>query len=705
MNTSKLARRASHAVCALLSVSATTALAASDDNADDDRTVLIEEMVVSAHPLSAEGLAQPGMVLDGDELNRAVAGTLGETLINQPGIHSSTFGQAVGRPVIRGLAGPRVKVMEDRIDSLDVSVSSPDHATTIEPFIADRIEVLKGPSTLLYGTGAIGGVVDVHTGRIPHTAPEKVDLKAEVRGADNADQRTAAGSLNAGAGGFVFHIDGFYRDADDYEIPGFAESEALRAMEEEEHEDEDHDEEAHEEEEEAFGVLPGSDVNTKGGALGLSFVGDRGFIGASLSTYDSEYGIPGHSHEHEEEEEEHEEEEHEEEEGNAFIDLKQTRFDFEAALLEPFGGAESLNLRIGYNDYEHKEVEPSGEVGTLFENEAIEGRIEVVHLPAAGIRGAGGFQFSDRQYEASGEEAYVPPVDTRTYGLFYVGQREFEYFSLDGGVRYEHVGHDPQFGLNRSFDLGAISVGLTAPFESGLTLALLADYSTRAPTVEELYSDGPHLATGSFEIGDPNLDKERAANVSATVQFENEAWLLGASFYYTDFQDFIYEQATGEEEDDLPVFQWTQDDATFQGVDLEAEWRAVRWDSGEFAVNAFYDQVRARLKDGENRNLPRIPPRRWGLGARLNWIGLTATINYARSSSQDAVAPLELPTDSFEDLRAHLGYTWDLNGNLIEIFVAGRNLTDDEQRFHTSFIKDIAPQPGRTVEGGLRVTL
>ncbi len=682
---------------------------AASDDVSSEEAAIYEELVVTAHPLSGEGLAQPTSILDGEELNRAVAATIGETLVNQPGIHNSSFGQAVGRPVIHGMSGPRVKVMEDRIDSMDVSVSSPDHATTIEPFMADRIEVLKGPSTLLYGNGAIGGVVDVHTGRIPHNMPDTVKAKAELRGADNADQRSAAGMVQAGANGFVLHLDGFYRDADDYEIPGYAESAALRELEED-HDDDHEDEEDHEEhEEEAHGVLPGSELETRGGALGLSFVGDRGFIGASVSLYDSEYGIPGHTHghhdeEHDEDEEDHDEDEHDEE-GTPFIDLEQTRIDFEAGLKAPFRGAESLNLRIGYNEYEHAEIEGNGEVGTEFDNEAWEGRIEVVHLPVGQISGAGGFQFGDRQYQAIGEEAYVPPVDTRNYGFFYVGQRNLEHFDLEGGVRYESVAHDPQFGQTRSFDLGAVSLGLIAPFESGLTLALLADYSTRAPTVEELFSDGPHLATGSYEVGDPELDKERAANVSATIQFENDDWLLAAGAYYTDFQDFIYEQATGEEMDELPVYQWQQDGATFRGIDLEAEWRAVRWDRGELAISGFYDYVRARLKDGENKDLPRIPPERWGLGARLSWIGFTATLDYTKTSSQKDVAPLELPTESFEDLRAYLGYTWEIGDSLFEVFVAGRNLTDDEQRYHASFIKDLAPQPGRTVEGGVRVSL
>jgi iron complex outermembrane receptor protein len=661
-----------------------------------EKTTFEEELIVTAHPLSGEGLAQPSSTLEGEDLDRALATTLGETLINQPGIHSSTFGAAVGRPVIRGLGGPRVKVMEDRIDSMDVSVSSPDHATSIEPFTADRIEVLKGPSTLLYGNGAIGGVVDVHTGRIPHRLPDQVGARAEVRGADNADQRTAAGRLDAAAGSFALHLDGFYRDADEYEIPGFAESKALRELEEEDGED------GEEGEEEAFGTLPGSQLETSGGAAGLSFVGDRGFIGAAISVYDATYGLPGgHAHEHEE----GEEGEEEEEEGNPVLDLEQTRIDFEAGLEDPFDGADSLNIRIGWNDYRHAEIEPSGETGTVFDNKALEGRLEVVHAPVAGWAGAGGMQFGNREYKAIGEEAYVPPVDTGSFGLFYVGERSFDLLELEAGVRYERVSHDPEFGSTRSFDLGAASLGLILPFESGWTIAGQLDYSTRAPTVEELFSDGPHLATRSYEIGDPELDKERAANVSATVQYENDTFRVGVSGYYTDFTDFIFESPTGDEDDGLPVFLWQQANATFHGFDLEAEWRALRWDNGSLVLTGFYDMVRARLQSGENRELPRIPPQRYGIGARVYWHGLTATVDYTRTDDQDRIADWELPTEGFDDLRAYLGYAFMMGESRLEVFVTGRNLTDDEQRYHTSFIKDFAPQPGRTIEGGVRVIL
>ena len=322
-----VAARAAILFCCLLDSTATAQTSVPATQSTNSATPsIVEEVIVRAHPLSAEGLAQPVSILKEDELQRALASSLGETLGKLPGVHTSSFGQAVGRPVIRGLGGPRVKTTEDRIDSLDVSVTSPDHLTTIEPFAAKSIEVLKGPSTLLYGTGAIGGVVDVHTGRIPHEVPEQLSLEADLRGADNGDRRSASARAEAGTGNFAIHLDGFYREADAYDIPGFAESAAFRALEEEE---------------EAFGTLPGSDFEVRGGAAGVSYISDSGFIGLAVSTYEADYGLPGGHHEEEGEEEE--------EEGNPTLDLSQTKIDLEIGITPELNWLSNVNLRFGWN--------------------------------------------------------------------------------------------------------------------------------------------------------------------------------------------------------------------------------------------------------------------------------------------------------------------------------------------------------------------
>lgn len=645
---------------------------------------VIEEVMVIAHPLSGEGMAQPTTVMEGPALKRSVAGSLGETLARQPGVNSASFGQAVGRPVIHGLGGARVRIMEDRIDSMDASATSADHAGTIEPFLADRIEVLKGASTLLYGSGAIGGVVDVHSGRVPHRVPERIEGRMEIRGTDNADQRTAAGKVEAGTGNLALHLDGHYREADEYDIPGFAESAVVRELEADETG-------------EPEGFLPGSDLETRGGAIGGAFVGDRGFAGLAISTYRSDYGLPG-GHGHDEDGEEGAVE------GNPRIDLKQTRLDLEGALATPWSGAENVNVRFGYNDYEHVEVEPDGMIATRFENKAIDARLEISHEPVAGFIGTGGLQFSDRDFSATGEEAFVQPVRTDSLGFFWVGERPLGESELETGIRYERIDHDPQDGVSRAFDLFAASVGLVIPLGEAWSFGGLLDHATRAPAAEELYSNGPHLATRAFEIGDPTLDEERATNLSATLGYAGDRLTLDATAYYHHFDDFIYERATGEIEDGLIVQQWSQADAEFYGVDLGASLTALEFDGGDLVLRGTYDEVRGRRKRGENRDLPRIPPRRVGLGATLNWSVITATLDYLWVAKQDRIATFELPTDAYEDLRIYLGANFLLGASDLEVFLVGRNLTDQEQRYHASFIKDFAPQPGRTVEGGLRLS-
>lgn len=678
----------------------------------EDSSPMIEEIVVSAHPLSAEGLAQPSALLSAEKLQRVVASSLGESLVSLPGVHSSSFGQAVGRPVIRGLGGPRVKILEDRIDSLDVSVTSPDHLTTIEPFTADSIEVLKGPSTLLYGTGAIGGIVDVHTGRIPHQLAEKTSLKVDARAADNASRRSSSARLDTSVGNIGLHFDGFYRDEDEFDIPGFAESLAQRqAEEEEEHEHEEEEEEhedEHEEEEEAFGELPGSEFEVKGGAIGASYINDRGFIGIALSSYEADYGLPGghghHEEGHDEGEEEHEEE-HEEEEGSAMLGLEQTKIDLEAGLRNPFAGFKSLNIRVGVNDYEHTETEASGAAGTVFETEAVEGRIELVHDEAMGITGSLGLQASQREFSAIGEEAFVEPVDTDTFGIFYVGERNFDDFSLEGGVRLERVSHSPTDNRSRRFNLSAVSLGLIRPFGDNWTFTAQLDRSSRAPIAEELYSDGPHLVTNSFEIGDPGLDKEISSSIAAGLRYETDRLIFSVSAYHTDFTDYIYEFANGDEREELTVLEWQQDDATFQGFEMDTSIHIASWEGGNMRFNATMDLVDVDLSGASGGDLPRIPPRRVTIGTVVEWQNFIAEVAFTDVDDQDDTAVNELPTDGYENLRAYLGYRARIGDADVEFFVRAENLTDDEQRYHTSFIKDVAPQPGRTIEAGVTLNL
>ena len=646
--------------------------------AADSNSSNIQEVIISSHPLSGEGLSQSSNVLSGDELKESLQGNLGATLGKIPGIHSASFGEAVGRPIIHGLGGARVRIMEDRIDAMDASVTSTDHAVGIEPFIAEQIEVLKGSATLLYGSGAIGGIVDVHTGRIPHQRTEEVSGKLEFRQSDNHHLTSGAGRLDGSAGNFGWHLDGFGRDAHDYEIPGFAESDVIR-----------------EPDEEKTGEVAGSRYRTSGGAFGASWIGDRGFIGFAVSQLDANYGLPGgHAHE---------EAGHDDEEGTPTLDMEQTRIDLEAALRNPLPGFASLNLRLGINDYQHREIEPNDEVATRFENDAWEARIELTHQPIAEWQGVIGMQHSYRDFSAIGEESFTPPAETQTTGLFWVGQKSFAKFDLETGIRVEKVTHDPDGTSSESFTGSSASLGVVIPAAHYWQLGLLADYSIRVPVSEELYSFGPHLATRSFEIGDPNLETEKALGLSATLQGEGTHWDIAATLYATQFRDFIYQAATGTEMDELPVFMYHQDNAVFYGLDIEAATTILETSNYQLRAIGKFDTVRATLDISGNDHLPRIPATRYGVGLEYQQGGFSARLDYTFHRKQDNTAAFELPTDSNRDLAAYLGYTSNQGSKELEIFLQGRNLSDEEQRNHSSFIKDVVPLSGRTIEAGVRV--
>ena len=730
------------ALSALIHAPAAAAATAAEDAADaaaDAAEPKLEEVVVTAHPLSAGGLAQAAVVLDGAQLERDLADNIGATVARQAGIHSASFGAAVGRPVVNGLSGPRVRIMEDRIDTMDVSVTSGDHAVTLEPALANRVEVLKGPSVLLYGSGAIGGVVDVQTGRIPQEQTEGVSGRMIVRAADNGDQRNTALRLDGGGGQLAWHLDAFRRSANEYDIPGFAESARFRAAEEaeeEHHDDEDehgegedhHDEDDHDEhedeheDEEVYGHLPGSQTEGRGGAFGASWVGERGFVGVSVSRLNYDYGLPGgHSHGHEDEhedehhdeeegahEDEHEDEAHDEhdeheEEGNVTLDLEQTRFDFEAGIEEPFANASALNIRFASNDYAHVEIEPNGEIATRFAVDSYEGRVEIVQNDRQGLDGAGGLQFSERRFSAVGEEAYVPPVDTSNIGVFVAGEYELDGFDLESGARFERVRHDPMAGDGASFSVFSASLGAVVPVGDAL-FGIEGCYSSRAPVAIELYSHGAHLAVQSFEIGDPNLDVESAWHGSASLSWSGERARLNATVFAATFGDYIYSFADGTEEDGLPVRRYGQADAQLRGIDLAGSLTLAEFDGGSAALTFLADTVALTIDVSGNDNVPLVPPARVGMGLRVERGRYSADLDYLHVFEQSDHADFELPTDAYEDLRLHLAAEYELGNARLRAYLQGRNLTDDEQRHHASIVKDMAPAPGRTILVGAEVS-
>lgn len=689
--------KGSRAVIALITPLLAPTAALGAENVTDARHdhPQLEEVRVFANPLrdSSTEVAQPVSVLSGEALRRHASASIGETVAQQPGIHSSYFGPAVGRPVIRGLSGPRVRVLEDGIGTLDVSTTSDDHATTVEPFLVEQVEMLRGPASVLYGSGAIGGVVNTVTGRIPtERAAQPLSLRGELRAGDVADERIAALRADGGGERIAWHLEGLSRDTEEFDIPGPMESTNLRAEEGE-----------LDEPVEESGTLENSDIDTEAYGGGLSFFSDRAMLGLAVSRFETDYGLPG-GHVHED---------HgggpdpDEEEGGVRIGMEQTRYDLQASLFDPLPGLIELRLRTSYNDYEHEEVEPSGEVGSVYANEALEARLEAIHEPVFGFTGAVGIQLEDRDLDPTGEEAFVPAVDRSAAALFLFEERPLGASTLQLGARLERVDYDPDGASGEDFLAYSLSAGALVPLNDVWGLALQADLASRAPALEELFSDGPHLATQTFEIGDPDLDEERALNLSVTLNARTERLQASLSLFHTAFDDFIFLRDTGLEEDELPVRLWSQADARLLGAEFEATWHLGDNELGSFDVRGFGDYVRGQLDDrpapGVAKDLPRMPPARLGIALEFSRPGFGGELRYMRVMRQDDTAEFELPTDAYDMLDAYVGFHFDPRDEHVEVFLKATNLLDSEARAHTSFIKDLAPMPGRGVQIGVRL--
>ena len=706
-------------------------VAAQDEQADAVHR--LEEVHVTGvlRERSADELAQSITVIREQTLERITRATLGETLGDQLGVNASSFSAGASRPIIRGLAGARVRIMEDGLDSMDVSTVSVDHAVSIDPLVAQQIEIFRGPTTLLYGSGAVGGVVNAVTTRIPEYAPDDgFEGVFELKGDSVADSRSGLISLDGGNENFAWHFDAVSRNSENYEIPGYADLDAAEEEhhdhEEEEHEDDDddHEDEHEDEHEEAvLGIVENSDLDGEAFSLGGSWLRDNGFFGVSVSGFDTNYGIPGHHHHEEEafhEDEEHEDEHeddddhdddhededehgHEGEEEAVRVDLKQTRIDLKGGWVGLSGAIEAINLRFGVNDYEHLELEGE-EIGTRIQNDSWDGRLEFMHSPWGDWDGAFGIQFSHREFSALGAEAFVPPVDTSTYGIFIIEQRDYEDWHLSVGGRLEYQDQEPSGGLPSVNDTAtSLSLAGIRDFGDGYSFVINAALSERLPVAEELFADGPHLATQTIEIGDPDIGAETSRHVDIGIRRMQGEMSWSVTAFLTDYADFIYLENSGEfdEHDELPIFNFRQQDADFTGV--EAEFFAPVFVRGETEIDLrlFADYVNGELSNGEY--LPRMPPLRYGSRIQFHNERFIAGLEVTVYSDQDNIAAIETATEGYTMINADFNWTVETpGGTAFEVFVHGHNLADEDARRHTSFVKDTVPLPGRNVSVGFR---
>jgi iron complex outermembrane receptor protein len=662
------------------------------------------EIVITA-PLEGARIEslQGAEVLRREDIVENLNGGLGDTLDATPGIATTFFGAGASRPIIRGLGEDRVRVLQNGIGAIDASTASPDHAVTSDGLDAERIEILRGAAALAYGGNAIGGVVNVIDQSIPTRAVDGVEAEGLVGYSTVNEGTDAAANVAFGAGPWALRFSASGRQTDDYEIPGPAEA----------HEQEEEEEEEHEESE---GVAPNSWTDLRAYALGGSIVQDWGFLGLAVKRTETEYGLPGHGHEDGEEEEE------EGEEIPPRIELEQTRIEARGDFRIDWGAFDRLDFAIQHSDYEHTEFEEGGEAGTVFTSEGWEARVEGHHRSGA-LQGAIGLQVSDVDLAAEGEEAFISATNTQDTGVFIVERWDRGIWGLEGGARFERRELDNEVFGARDFDNVSASLGAFLRPAEGWFLGATLAHTERAPTGIELFSDGPHLATANYEIGDVDLGQETALSFEISTRYQNDRFSFEMNIFAIEFDDYIALVNRGDfwyvdedlPDDDptregfvndeadappgadetLPVFNFVQQDAIFVGGEILA--RALLFEAGGFALSGdlAFDTVNAGFDGGGS--LPRIPPRTLTLGLEAENANWTARIEGVDVAEQDRVAAFETPTDGYTFLNASLAFRPSGESGPWTIRLDGRNLTDELGRVHSSVLKDELPLPGRNV--------
>ncbi|OWY26507.1 TonB-dependent receptor [Herbaspirillum robiniae] len=657
------------------SASAQTATAGSDNAAPAQPA--LQPIVVTANPFASEEDVQvltPAKVLAGDELKNKLGNSLGETLSSELGVSASAFGAGASRPIIRGMEGPRVMILQNGMGVSDVSTVSNDHAVATEAATARQIEILRGPAALLYGSGAIGGLVNVVNDRIPTELVGKPTGTVEGRYGTVDGMKNGSFSLDTSAGQIGLHVDGNYRDSDNYKIPGNAKQGDASS---------------------ASGRLPNSFTHETSGGVGASYVANWGYVGLSASTLDDHYGIPTSE--------------------MSFIDLHQSRYDIDTLVNNPFAGIEKFRFKFGYTDYTHTEKQQDGTPATVFKNRVLQTRWELTHAPLAGWHGTFGVQTEQGNYSAlsasSGTSELTPPTRSQSFAGFLVEERQFGQVLASAGLRGESVSRRPDGTSGqqgRDFSLLSWSAGALWTFQPGYGLGLTYSLAQRAPTVEELYSNGPHESTATFDIGSSQLKKETSHNIELTLQKTEGMWRWKGNLFRNKVQNYIYGRTNGQVDDsgaadpsgEFTQRLWSQGDATIRGAEAELTWN---WNGEGFSARTFADTSRGTLDD--QGNLPLQPATRYGieLGYKSGpWAGGMKAL---RAQKQDRLASFEsYETPAYTQLDANLSYTQKLNGVKLTWFALARNLLNQDIRLSTSVLKESVPLGGRNLILGVRTS-
>ena len=645
----------------------------------------LEEVIVSASPIhgSHSDNARPIAVLSGDELRNQASATLADTLQGQTGVSNASFGPGVGNPVIRGQSGNRVKLMQDNLDTLDASGTSADHANTTEPLLADQIEILRGPATLRFGSGAIGGVVNVLDNRIPAQAQS---FSGAIESRYSSHNDGTASVLRLDGGGDVsgqtlaWHLDGMRRDSNDSEIPGYANPH-----------DPDHS---------SYGVLENSSSDASAFTAGGSWIGERGFIGLAVNRLDNDYGIPAGAHDHQD----GSSVTADEEEAPVRIVVDQTRYDLKGEYATPDQWLHNWRLRLGHNRYQHREME-GADVGTLFSNDAWEGRLEALHGSEEQWQGAFGLQFNERDYGARGDEAFIPANSRiRSQGLFWIGERHWQHQWIELGLRHEQQSIDPDDQNAEHHRANSFSGGYHFSLNDIHDFSLQLSRAQRAPGLEELFADGAHVASQTYDLGNRQLQVETSHNIDAGYEWQpTDASLLQhfkLNLFYNRIDDFIYQANSGltDVASTFTIYQYRQEDAHFRGLETE-----VLLQLGDYwQLRLFGDAVRARLQD--SGDVPRLPPYRLGAQLRFESAWFFGDLQLIQAQPQKHPGVDEETTDGYQRLDASLNWPLPLGQQAALLFVRGSNLLDEDIRHSSSQLREVAPEPGRSLTAGIRIS-
>ncbi len=680
----------------ILTLSILAAASVSSFAAENEQVKTLETIRIKAHPLeqTSQDFAVADTVVDQKTLAQGAV-TIGDALANEVGIYSNQFGAGSSRPVIRGQDGARVKVLQNSSENIDVSTLSPDHAVTVDPALASQVEVIRGPSTLLFGAGTVGGLVNVTDNKIPTQMPEKgYEGNVGLRFNTGSDEKLASAGVTVGLGDQVaLRVEGLKREANDYIAPNyFHEGEKERRVDNT--------------------FAEGQTVN-----VGLSWIYDRGFTGISYSNRQDKYGLPGHSHEyescdahltgrphlhcgdhdhghggHDDHDHDHD---HEHAHGGPWIDLKSERYDFRTELDDPFAGFKKMRAQASYTDYRHDELEEDT-ITTRFKNKGYDGRFELVHNPLGAWEGVIGTQYSQQKLTLTGEEAFLAPNTTKKWSVFALEHAQFNDVHVELAARADKQKIDIDDSSKKDFDGSAYSFSGAANWEFApdYKLSFVASHQQRLPMAQELYANGKHFATNTYELGNDQLKKEKSNNLELGFHYDNNKFDYHVHVYHNWFDDYIFAQ-TLDRYEDFRLVEYTQDKARFYGAEAEAGYQI----SPIYKVSLFGDYVRGKI---DNENAPRVPAGRVGTKVKADFgDGYSGLAEYYHVFQQNKIAAYETDTQSYNMLNLGVAYSGQYsNAGDYRVFLNANNVLDEKVYQHASFLSTI-PQVGRNFTVGV----